>query len=319
MSRTVLRAETPAGTRSSEMAANERRPDFFIVGAFKSGTTALYEYLRRHPQVFMPFHKEPNFFGDDLTRHYGRMSRGEYLALFKSARRGQRVGEASTWYLYSASAAREIAEFSPGAQVIVLLRNPVDVMYAQHSQLLYRADEDLSDFRSALEAEPARRRGDRLPPPPARPETFFYRHSVQFAEQLQRYFEVFDREHVHVVLFDDLVSQPATTYRDVLEFLHVDPSFETDFSAYNENKRVRSRALQRLVYRPPGPLLGAIRRLRRFPLVHRLRDRALRLNSTVERRTPMDPDLRRELSAEFAPEIARLSALIDRDLSQWVA
>src|SRR5688500_14900893 len=84
------------------------RPDFFHVGVFKGGSTALYEGLRRHPQIFMPFHKEPLYFGDDLTRRYGRMSLVDYLRLFRDAKPGQRIGEASTWYLYSTSAAREI-------------------------------------------------------------------------------------------------------------------------------------------------------------------------------------------------------------------
>jgi hypothetical protein len=136
-----------------------RRPDFFIVGAFKSGTTALYEYLRQHPQVFMPFHKEPLFFGDDLTRRYGRMTLDHYLSLFKEAGEGQRVGEASAWYLYSQCAANEIRGFSADAQIIVMLRNPVDVMHAQHSQLLFNAAEDIPDFGAALEAEPSRRNG----------------------------------------------------------------------------------------------------------------------------------------------------------------
>jgi hypothetical protein len=305
--------------RKLGLLAGEVRPDFFIVGAFKSGTTALYEYLRRHPQVFMPFHKEPNFFGDDLTRHYGRLSMADYLALFRDAQPGQRVGEASTWYLYSSSAAREIAEFSPAAQIIVLLRNPIDVMYAQHSQLLFRADENLTDFATALEAEPARLRGEQLRPPPVRPETLFYRESVHFTEQLERYFDVFGRRRVHVVLFDDLVADTATTYRAVLEFLAIDPTFRPDFTAYNENKRVRSGVLQRLVYKPPGPLLPAVRRLRRFPLVHRLRDGILRLNSRAEKRQAMDPVLRGQLLAEFTPEIERLSGMIGRDLSAWHA
>jgi len=295
------------------------RPDFFIIGAFKSGTTALYEYLHPHPQIYMPFHKEPNFFGDDLTRHYGRLSLEEYLALFRDARPGQHAGEASTWYLYSTTAAREIAEFSPSANIIVLLRNPVDVMYAQHSQLIYRADESLIDFATALEAEPARRRGEGLPPPPARPETLFYRHSVKFADQLARYFDVFGRERVHVTLFDDLVADTAATYGAVLEFLGVDPTFRPDFTVHNENKRVRSGAIQRLIYNPPAPVLGIIRRLRRYPVVHRLRDRVLRLNSWAAKRPPMDPALRGQLIGEFEPEIDRLAQLIGRDLSAWRA
>jgi Sulfotransferase domain len=301
----------------ARLPASKVRPDFFIVGAFKSGTTALWEYLRRHPQVFMPFHKEPNFFGDDLTRHYGRLSMADYLALFRDAQPAQRVGEASTWYLYSSSAAREIAEFSPEAQIIVLLRNPIDVMYAQHSQLLFRADENLTDFATALAAEPARHRGEELRPPPLRPETLFYRESVQFAEQLGRYFDVFGRGRVHVAMFDDLVADTAATYRAVLEFLGLDPTFRPDFTAYNQNRRVRFGRLQRLVYRPPGPLLGAANRLRRFPFVHRLRDAVLRLNTRAGERQAMDPDLRRELLAEFSPEIERLSGMIGRDLSVW--
>ncbi|HEX6474707.1 MAG TPA: sulfotransferase, partial [Candidatus Limnocylindria bacterium] len=122
------------------------------MGAFKCGTTALYDYLRQHPQVYLPFHKEPLFFGDDLTRRYGRMTEAEYLALFRDARPGQRIGEASAWYLYSTSAAREIKAFSPEASIIAMVRNPIDVMYAEHSQLIFNVEEDILDFAEALEA-----------------------------------------------------------------------------------------------------------------------------------------------------------------------
>jgi hypothetical protein len=303
--------------RAADRRPTEVRPDFFIVGAFKAGTTALYEYLRRHPQIYMPFHKEPHFFGDDLTRHYGRMSRAEYMALFRGAKPGQRVGEASTWYLYSTSAAREIEQFTPTAQIIVQLRNPVDVMYAQHSQLLFRSDETLSDFEAALAAEPARRRGERVRPPPVRPETLFYRHSVRFADQVERYLAVFGRDRVHVILFDDLVRDTAETYRHALEFLGIDTAFRPDFAIYNENKRVRIGALQRLVFNPPGPLSGAARRLRRLPLAHHVRDAILRLNSEPDKRPALDPELRARLQRELRPEIERLSRVIGRDLSAW--
>ena len=180
-----------------------RWPDFFIVGAPKCGTTALYEYLRQHPSLFLPFHKEPLFFGDDLTRRYGRLTTDEYLALFNEADEGQRIGEASAWYLYSESAAREIASVSPSASIIAMVRQPVDMMYAQHSQLLFNRQEEIEDFGSALAAEPARRRGERLPPGPLRPETLRYRETSRYADQLQRYFDVFGRERVHVIVFDD--------------------------------------------------------------------------------------------------------------------
>lgn len=292
------------------------RPDFFIVGAFKSGSTALYEQLRRHPQIYMPFHKEPLYFGDDLTRRYGRMSLDDYLRLFRDAKPGQRAGEASTWYLYSTSAAREIKEFAPEAQIMVILRNPVDVMYAQHNQLIYNVIEDIPSFEEALAAEPERRAGRRLPPGPINVENLFYRHSVRFAEQLERYFDVFGRERVHVMLTDDLARDGAAVIRAALEFLRVDPSLAAPPPRANESRRVRSPLMQRLIF-APKLLLPLAPFLRRFPLVRAVRTRMLEMNSAAEPRAPMDPELRRQLLDEFAPEIERLGLLIGRDLSAW--
>jgi hypothetical protein len=298
-------------------AARSPRPDFFHVGVFKGGSTALYEGLKRHPQIFMPFHKEPLYFGDDLTRRYGRMSREDYLRLFRDAKPGQRVGEASTWYLYSTSAALEIKGFAPNAQITVMLRNPVDVMYAQHNQLIFNAMEPLTDFEEALGAEEDRRAGKRLPPWPINVENLFYRHSVRFAEQLERYFEVFGRDRVHVMLFDDLVSDGAIVVRGLLEFLGVDPTLASIPPTANENRRVRSARMQRLIFMP-RLLMPVAPMLRRFPLVRAVRTRLLQMNSEARPRSPMDRALRRRLLDEFEPEIDRLGSLIGRDLKPWL-
>ncbi|HET6819740.1 MAG TPA: sulfotransferase [Candidatus Limnocylindria bacterium] len=293
------------------------RPDFFIVGAFKAGTTSLYEWLRQHPQVFMPFHKEPMFFGADLDPRYRRMSEAEYLHLFDDAKPGQRVGEASPWYLYSASAAAEIRAFSPDARIIAMLRNPVDVMHAQHSQLLFNQREDLVEFADALAAEPDRRAGRRVPPGALRREALLYRDSVRFATQLRRYFDVFGRDRVHVIVHDDLRDGAAEVVRGTFAFLGVDPDVAVTLDARNQNRRARFATLQRLVFRPPGPLRRVVPWLRRFPLVHRLRDALVNANSLPEERRPMDPALRRRLTVELAPEVAELGQLIGRDLSAW--
>jgi hypothetical protein len=293
-----------------------RMPDFFIVGAPKCGTTAMYGYLRQHPEIFMPFHKEPLYFGSDLTRRYGAMSERDYRRLFADALPGQRVGEASAWYLYSTRAAREIAAASRNARIVVMLRDPVDVMYAQHSQLLFSAQEDIEDFADALEAEEDRVAGRRLPAGPIRPENLLYRRMVRFAEQLERYLEVFGRERVHVIVHEDLRADLPAEYRRLLSFLEVDPTFVADFSPANENKRVRRRWVQRLIWDPPliRPLIPT---LRRFSLVHALRSRLLSLNSERVARPPMDAALRQRLRAELTPEVERLGRLIGRDLSGW--
>lgn len=296
-----------------------KRPDFFIVGAFKAGTTALYEYLRVHPQVFMSTPKEPMYFGQDLTPRYRRMTPDEYLALFRAAGAEQHAGEASPWYLYSKTAAAEIRDFNPDARAIVMLRNPVDVMYSQHSQLVFNQREDLADFAQALAAEDDRMAGHRLPPDAIRPEALYYRHSVAFPVQVARYFDVFGRAGVHVVVFDDLVADPRAVYRATLEFLGVDPAFEVDLSVYNPNRRPRSGAVQKMIFAPRGPLKRVVGRLRSVPVMHRVRDVLVSANSTTAERASMDPQLRAQLTAEFAPQVAELGALIGRDLSAWSA
>jgi len=294
-----------------------KRPDFFIVGAFKAGTTALYEYLRAHPQIFMSVPKEPMYFGQDLTPRYRRMTEDEYLALFRDARDDQRAGEASPWYLYSKSAAQEIRDFNPDARAIIMLRNPVDVMYSQHSQLVFNQREDLADFAQALAAEDDRRAGHRLPADAIRPEALYYRRSVQFPEQIERYIDVLGRERVHFIVFDDLVSDPRRVYRACLEFLGVDPSVEVDLSVYNPNKRPRSGAIQKVIFAPRGPMKKVFGRLRSVPVMHRVRDAMVSANSTRAARQTMDPELRRQLTDEFASMVRELGAIIGRDLSSW--
>jgi len=293
------------------------KPDFFIVGAFKAGTTALYEYLRAHPQIFMSVPKEPMYFGQDLTPRYRRMTEDEYLALFRDARDDQHAGEASPWYLYSRLAAQEIRNFDAQAKAIIMLRNPVDVMYSQHSQLVFNQREDLADFAQALAAEDDRMAGRRLPADAIRPEALFYRHSVDFPSQVARYFDVFGRPGVHVVVFDDLVADPRAVYRSTLEFLAVDPTFEVDLSVYNPNKKPRSGAVQKMIFAPKGPMKRVVGRLRSVPAMHRVRDVLVSANSTTAQRKNMDPQLRAQLTAEFAPQVAELGALIGRDLSAW--
>jgi hypothetical protein len=303
---------TPEAVRSG------RLPDFFIAGAPKCGTTSMYAYLRQHPQIFLPFLKEPLFFGADLTHRYGRMQPAEYLALFRPARADQVVGEASAWYLYSETAAREIHDAVPDAKIIVMVRDPIEVMHAQHSQLRFNRQEDIADFGEALAAEPRRLEGRDLPSGTFRRENLFYRRMVRFAEQLERYFDVFGRDRVHVVVYDDLKADTAAEYRRVLAFLEVDPSVEVTLEPRNRSKRIRSSLIQRLVWDPPlvrklAPVL------RRFPIAHRVRDAVLRVNSVSSSRETLDPGLRADLVHELKPEIARLERLLDRDLASWMS
>ena len=298
--------------------AEAGRPDFFIVGAPKSGTTALYQYLRQHPQVFMSDPKEPNYFGADLERRRTpRIGLQEYLRYFAGAGDAMRVGEASVRYLHSRSAAREIAEFAPDGKVIIMLRDPVEMMYSMHGELVFIGAEDIIDFADALDAEDDRRQGRRIPAGANKPAALLYRDSAHFAEQVERYFDALGRDRVLVIIYDDFRDDTLGSYQRVLEFLGVDPSFVPRMAVVNPSKQPRSRLLTRLIASPPGWVRGVAGAVLPARQRKRLFRRALALNSRTAPRSPMDPELRARLKAEFAPEVRRLGELIGRDLSAW--
>src|SRR5271167_288760 len=176
-------------TASAEPSA--RLPAFFIVGHSKSGTTALYEMLRRHPQLFLPDFKEPSYFAADLRPRVKQRipepeTLAEYLRLFEPALPDQLPGEASSLYLYSREAAGAIAAVAPGARIIAILREPASFLQSLHLQLVQNRLEDHKDLAQALALESARREGRDIPASCYRPQALFYSERVRYVEQLRR-------------------------------------------------------------------------------------------------------------------------------------
>src|SRR6185437_748377 len=178
------------------MTSSERLPDFFVVGHSKSGTTALYEMLRNHPQIFMPEMKEPIFFAPELPRQAHRYrapeTLEESLALFAAAAPGQLVGEGSASYLRSPQAAERIAAARPDARIVAILREPASFLRSFHLQVVQAHSEDQRDLARALSLEGERRRGRHLPRRSLWPQELLYRDHVRYVEKLRRYHERFD-------------------------------------------------------------------------------------------------------------------------------
>ncbi|HUH82034.1 MAG TPA: sulfotransferase, partial [Solirubrobacteraceae bacterium] len=205
-----------------------RLPDFFVVGQPKSGTTALYHMLRRHPQIFMPENKEPWFFASELHERTPPRPAGtprtlsEYAALFAPARAGQRAGEATVLYLWSRTAAQAIAETVPDARIIAVLREPASLLRSLHLQFVETYIETEPDLRTALALEGPRREGRHVPRHTYWPQALAYSEHVRYVEQLRRYHERFPPGRVLVLIYDDFRRDNAATVRTVLRFLEVD-------------------------------------------------------------------------------------------------
>lgn len=222
-------------------------PDFLVIGAQKAGTTALYAYLHWHPGIAGPSWKEVSFF----DRHWWR-GVGWYRGQFPMRSRGRLVGEASPSYLFHPLAPERVRAVVPRAKLIVLLRNPVDRAYSQYQHEVALGREPLT-FEDALAAEDGRTRGEaeRIVADPRAFSSAWWDHTYvargRYAEQLERWLAVFDREQLLVVRSEDLGERPAETYAAVLRFLgaapHELPEYPRVFDRGYEPMRPETRAL----------------------------------------------------------------------------
>jgi hypothetical protein len=293
--------------RKSPLKGRIGIPDFFIVGAPRCGTTALYTYLRDHPDIFMSQIKEPDFFADYLGERRRVRTLPEYLDCFAGVQGEKRIGEASVSYLASYTSAKVIKEFSPLASIIIMLRNPVDVMYSMYYLRRFSNLEDQPSFGAALDADARGRKVAELT----------YRDRAKFGTQVERYLTVFGREKIHFIIYDDFKIDTRKVFQNTLRFLGVCSNCKEDFPRINGNRRARSRFLWRLVRQPPVPLRRIVRPLTSRRFRSAVGSRLLQLNTIEEPRPPMEAELRNRLRKEFAPEIHRLSTLLDRDLTSW--
>lgn len=293
----------------------QKRPNLFIVGGPKSGTTAMTQYLGRHPDIFIPEKKELHYFGKDLRKSdFYPDTLEKYLAWFDGARDERYLLDASVTYLYSKEAAREIKAFEPNAKIIIMLRHPVDMMYSFHSQLLYGEFENIEDFTAALNAEDARKAGQSVPERAHLVDNLFYRDMARYADQVARYLDIFGAENVVVFLYDDFKADTAAAYRRVLEMLDLPDSVAIDFRPVNTAKKMRSKSLRRLLETFP-----ANRWWGNLLIQPWLRWRLVSLNRVAKNSPRLDSTLRRSLTSEFEPDIERLGVLLDRDMSGWLA
>ncbi len=308
-----------------------QKPKFFIVGKPKSGTTALFEFLKQHPSIFLPQFKEPHYFAnlnylpEKLKSRYP-LTEKEYLTLFSEAKAEQICGEASTGYLYSSVAAQNIHAFAPDAKIIIIIREPIDFLQSLHLQLLKnRYGETVKDFQKAFALESTRKKGKNIPSQCILPEGLYYSERVKYRDQIKRFYKYFSKEQIKIIIYDDWKKDNVKIYQDILAFLEVDPTFIPIISNYNKGRKVArfkkiidfsSDLRQNSKYwKIVNQLITLI-----FP-EEELRLKSLSfvkdnlLYSSVK---PVNAQFKAELKQAFKPEVIALSNLINKDLiSLW--
>ncbi len=302
-------------------------PDFFLIGAPRCGTTAMSHYLGHHPKICFSRPKEPHFFSL-LCKRYPELDERYYLErcfAHYDPNRHQAIGEGSVSYLYDPQAIARILSLNPNARFIVMVRNPVDLVYSYHARLVALLDEDEEDFATAWRLQEQRRRGECIPKTCRDPALLQYAEIGRLGKHLARLFEQAGCERCLVLVFDDWVANPLASYLKVLKFLGLKYDGRTSFPPKAGNQYPHFKWLQRWLKRPPKQAESFLatlerQRTRKRPKRHplkRLRKWLLKQNLVHRPRPPLPPALREELLATFRDDIERLGCLLSRDLRGW--
>jgi len=310
--------DAPSSAERTRLLPGATHPTFFIVGAPKSGTSALDQYLRDHPDAFL-CRKEPHYFASDFLDR-GVDTPDGYADLYTGCPAGARaVGESSVWYLYSRDAVPNILHHLPEARIIAMLRNPVDLVHSKHAQMVYNCEEDVPDFEAAWRLEGERKQGRRLPPEVPNPSFLYYSELGRLGEQVERLVQTVPAGQLKLIVFEDFCADTGEVYRETLDFLGLPQDGRVDFPRINPNTVHRNAAVGRLLHKPPGLLYRAVKGIERGLGLRQLPgiDLVRRWNTQARKRPSLSADFRAEVVAHYRPEVERLEAIIGRDLSAW--
>jgi hypothetical protein len=276
------------------------KPNLFIVGAPKCGTTAWVEYLSSHPDIFFSPIKEPHHFNYDMPKYRWVEEPDRYLELFQSSGPATVVGEASVQYLYSEAAAEKIAEFNPNARIIILVRDQEDFLPSLHNQLVFNGDETIHDFEVAWRLS-GKRDDSNIGSFCRDRKLLDYKRSGRFSEQVERYFAHFDAEQIRVVHYRDWTSNPRALYLEIMRFLGLEDDERVEFQRVNEASRRFVNWLTPIVRSPPKWAHKAANLFKAATGIEKLgmRQRILRMNSRSGYLSSASEALKSEIRAYF--------------------
>lgn len=312
------------------MAQNHPPPDFIIIGAAKCGTTAMYELLRRHPDIYFSPVKEPHYFsGFDVGEFTNDFRRNnvtdpeyyfsqsplpqqfqlflndpdQYSRLYEDAPEGKIRGEASTSYLYSERAPKAILKHNPDTRLIAILRNPVERAFSHYTMALkygYTTD----DFLTALKKDQAKKEK-------GWGQSELFLELGHYDEQIERYYHYFPREQIHIVIYEEWRVQPQKTMNGITGFLKTTPLKLPERKTYNVGETPRFALVNRWIHQ-----LGLRQYLAdRLPPTLKKNMRSWYLKPKAA--DMMTAEARVWLQQYYTPRINKLEELLGRDLDIW--
>ena len=309
----------------------KHKPNFFVIGAVKAGTTSLYHYLMQHPQVYASPIKEPNFFSTDIdTNKFSATYRNntftdldayfkhkplkhlqlafvkekeQYLQLFSNVKNEKAIGEFSTSYLYSLNAPQNIFEYNPQAKIIVVLRNPIERSFS-HYLMAVRFSFTTKDFMASLKEDMDKKeKGWGI--------SEQYIELGMYAKQIEVYQKVFPKEQVKILLYEDL-KNPIQLINEVCDFLKLDAHI------FSLEKKHNTAAIPKYkFFNKAITTLGIKKKLHAFT-PHFIKRGLKKMLFTSKELPQLSNAEKVFLASLYRDEIMHTSKLINRDLSSWL-
>lgn len=300
-----------------------KKPNLFIAGHPRSGTSSLHDYLNQHPEIFMTSIKEPNYFARDFHEesdnfHNKKLylpyrTEKQYLKLYRRWKKEKIAGEASWTNLYSMVAAKEIGAFNQQAKIIIMFREPVDFLHSYHSAAIFSLGEDYKEFIKALAVEMERKNGKCLSNRVITPSWLYYTEFIKYAEQINRFLSAFHVDQIKIIVFEYFINETQKVYKEILEFLNVDADFTPELNIINPNKTLKWPRLKK--YTLDSPYFRKTLRLLfsddQYAAMKKFyKDKIV----TYQPRPPLDKSLRKELMTKFKAEVEKTNELLKIDL-----
>lgn len=294
-------------------------PNFLIVGAAKSGTSSLHNYLNQHPDVFMPAYskggvkvKEPKFLIKDLVseRLNGIWTLEEYQALFSEVKSEKLIGESTVFYLYYyQEAIKNIKHYlGDNVKIIIMLRNPTDRAYSAFHHVARGPQENLS-FEEALAIEEGRLKKDKYLTP-----MVMYKAMGMYYNMVKSYQDAF--KDVHVVFHEDFRDNTGSELDKIYDFLEISNNVSIDFRTKHNvgGKKWKTNKLKKIFVKNTF-----LKSCFQFIVTKKFKDwlyiKIMKISTT---KVPeMEKETRIFLNNYFKQDVQKLSKLLNRDLSNW--
>lgn len=284
--------------------------DFFIVGAAKAGTTSLYSYLNKHPEIEMSTIKEPDYFSNEFIEkqslYYKKesiKSLNKYHSLYSDTKNLIR-GEASVSYLFYEKVPKKIFKYNSRSKVIIMLRNPSDRAYSH-----YLMDKRLGFVRESFENIVHKKSTHKN-------SALFYQQYIelgQYSFQIKNYFDVFSKKNILIIDYDNFIYNSSEVLNKVCVFLNVENrSFSNTNKVYNKYTNPSNKLVK---------ILYTFRFLREFIgnfFSESLKIKIQALFFTDEKKPTLNSEIQIFLKEYYKVELERLSKLLNQNYSKWI-